>query len=285
VRKRSCSLTVRIHLYINHLWSAGTPLHVAYMYPNRRGTHSRTSGPLFSQTPGGRSTGRSVGRSVARSLALGKHRTDTRAQRRWDARGEGGGRTRRRRRSSRGAKAAEKGERLFCPAAKTHKSSSATRRTEKKEKEDEKGRRAKTAVAGAPGRWKRERRSEAFCVRAASRRAAPRRAASLSCRATPSRVESSHAAVRSTAVARPRRAQAELPRPRVAAYACSHAARRHAPGRVVDGGGARPARWRSEFTTAAAARHYAPRRETRLISAALSPSSPSRFPRFAHCAR
>ncbi|KYQ50525.1 hypothetical protein ALC60_10425 [Trachymyrmex zeteki] len=102
----------------------------------------------LSLTPGGRLTACLVGRSVGRSLALGKHGTDTRAQRRREMHEkeekEDGEHQRRRQSSNRGAKATEKGERLFCPAAKTRKSSSATRRMKKKERENEEGQ-AKTA--------------------------------------------------------------------------------------------------------------------------------------------
>ncbi|KYN11873.1 hypothetical protein ALC57_16014, partial [Trachymyrmex cornetzi] len=62
---------------------------------------------------------------------------------------------RRRQSSSRGAKATEKGERLFCPAAKTRKSSSATRRMKKKEKKNEEGQ-AKTALLNDASAFRHE---------------------------------------------------------------------------------------------------------------------------------
>ncbi|KYN37839.1 hypothetical protein ALC56_08038 [Trachymyrmex septentrionalis] len=114
----------------------------------------------------GRSVGRSVGRSIGRSLALGKRGTDTREHSDDERRTRSRRRRRRRRRrtgtperrrqsSSRGAKATEKGERLFCPAAKTRKSSSATRRMKKKEKENEEGQ-AKTALLNDASAFRHE---------------------------------------------------------------------------------------------------------------------------------
>lgn len=131
---------------------------------------------------------------AGRSVALGKRGTDTRATMMRSRRKGRGRRTQQRR--SRGAEAAEKGERLFCPAVKTCKSSPTTRRTKKKKEAGGKG----TASGEQRRRWrarrsgeKRERYSEAFCERAAPCHAAP-------CQATPCSVPS-HAAVRSTAVA------------------------------------------------------------------------------------
>lgn len=103
---------------------------------------------------------------------------------------ERGRRTQQRR--SRGAEAAEKGERLFCPAVKTCKSSPTTRRTKKKEEAGGDGEQRRRWRARRSGE-KRERYSEAFCERAAPCHAAPRQAKPCSV--------PSHAAVRSTAVA------------------------------------------------------------------------------------
>lgn len=216
----------------------GTPPHVAYTYPDRHEepTHERQAHYSRRRRAVGWLVGWSVGRSVGRSF--------TRSQKARNRRGGGEGGWEHdgdARVAAAGKSGRERRETILSHGEDPQELLGGEADGEKGEREEEEGgtRRAKTAVAdGAPERRKRERRSEAFCVRVASCRIV----------VTPSRATPSRATPR---LDRPRRLGRDAPRRncqgRVSrrvrvACACSCAARRHAPGRVVDGGGARPAR-------------------------------------------
>lgn len=215
---------------------------------------------------------------AGRSVALGKRGTDTRATMMGSRRKGRGRRTQQRGGRSRGAEAAEKGERLFCPAVKTCKSSPTTRRTKKKEEAGGKGTASKDDGGGRAEAEKRGKGTRKLFA-SAPRHTKPRR---VPCQATP-RLDRPPTADRRRGVKPTRRAQAELPRPRralgVRVCVCvSRGTARH--GAATRSRACRRQRWRTACEVMERIHNgrwrditRAPRRETRLISAAIFPSS------------
>lgn len=225
-------MCAHIHLYINHLRSEHTATCSVHVSGSPRN-------PLTNVKPiilvdAGRSVswlaGRSVGRSVGRSLSESAEPTRERGEGGWKHDGDA-------RVAAAGQKRPRKARDYFVPRRRPAR---ASRRRGGRRKRRKRRRRDRASEDGGSGERGKGVPKLFAC--------ASRRAASSSRRATPSRATPRLDRPRWLGRDAPRRnCQGRVSRRVRVACACwctaqRNAPRQHAPGRVVDGGGARPAR-------------------------------------------